>query len=425
MFLLGLQAAAWRVPFLPTRVGLGSDLFRDNPRLRTVALAVRRRRGARRRARAPPRRRPRAPEPRPTPAATPASSGPTSYFDDLFVGAADEAFVSRRARSCRPSELEPEVGRHAAASSAGCRSTGVVEAPGGAHFTSCVPDYDRDEAFQTDVRRDGQVARRVGRVPGQLARPRRGRVPGEARRVMSTTELGAPTRAEVCAVAVAECFRGDGEILANPIGTIPMIGGRLARATFEPDLMMTDGEAKLIANDEAIPDSRRQGRRALQPVPAHVRRGVERPAPRDDGRHPGRPLRQPEHRRHRRLRASPEGAAARLPRRAGQHDQRHDLVLGAEPLAHRCSCEHVDTVCGIGYDRAADARPGRRPLPRDPPGRHQPRACSTSRRPTTACGCGRCTPASPSTRSSRPPASSWSCPTTCPSPACRPTTSSA
>jgi hypothetical protein len=49
----------------------------------------------------------------------------------------------------------------------------------------------------------------------------------------------------VCAVAVAECFRGDGEILANPIGTIPMIGGRLARATFEPDLAMTDGEAKL------------------------------------------------------------------------------------------------------------------------------------------------------------------------------------
>ena len=27
---------------------------------------------------------------------------------------------------------------------------GVVEAPGGAHFTSCVPDYDRDEAFQRE-----------------------------------------------------------------------------------------------------------------------------------------------------------------------------------------------------------------------------------------------------------------------------------
>ena len=58
-------------------------------------------------------------------------------------------------------------------------------------------------------------------------------------------------RADVCAVAIAECFRGDGETLANPIGTTPMIGGRLARATFEPDLMMTDGEAMLVANDEA------------------------------------------------------------------------------------------------------------------------------------------------------------------------------
>ncbi|MFN8035524.1 MAG: CoA-transferase [Acidimicrobiia bacterium] len=56
------------------------------------------------------------------------------------------------------------------------------------------------------------------------------------------------TRAEVCVVAVADCFRGDGEILANPIGTIPMIGGRLARESFEPALVMTDGEATLVEN---------------------------------------------------------------------------------------------------------------------------------------------------------------------------------
>lgn len=73
---------------------------------------------------------------------------------------------------------------------------------------------------------------------------------------MSATDLSdLISRADVCAVAVAECFRGDGEILANPIGTIPMIGGRLARAAFEPDLLMTDGEAALIANDEAVPAS--------------------------------------------------------------------------------------------------------------------------------------------------------------------------
>ena len=56
------------------------------------------------------------------------------------------------------------------------------------------------------------------------------------------------TRADYCVVAVAECFRGDGEIMANPIGTIPAIGGRVAREVFEPDLVMTDGEALLIAN---------------------------------------------------------------------------------------------------------------------------------------------------------------------------------
>ncbi len=62
------------------------------------------------------------------------------------------------------------------------------------------------------------------------------------------TAKDAATRAEVCVVAVAEAFRGDGEILANPIGTIPMIGGRLAKATFEPALVMTDGEAMLVEN---------------------------------------------------------------------------------------------------------------------------------------------------------------------------------
>ena len=64
--------------------------------------------------------------------------------------------------------------------------------------------------------------------------------------------ITAPTRADVCVVALAECFRGDGEIVANPIGTIPMIAGRVARASFEPDLMVTDGEAALVAGDEAF-----------------------------------------------------------------------------------------------------------------------------------------------------------------------------
>ena len=56
------------------------------------------------------------------------------------------------------------------------------------------------------------------------------------------------TRDEVCAVACAEAWRGDGTLLASPIGTLPMIGARLAKATFESELLLTDGEALLVAN---------------------------------------------------------------------------------------------------------------------------------------------------------------------------------
>jgi acyl CoA:acetate/3-ketoacid CoA transferase beta subunit len=59
-------------------------------------------------------------------------------------------------------------------------------------------------------------------------------------------------RADVCAVAMAEVFRGDGEIVANPIGTIPRIGGLLARLSFEPDLVMTDGEAMFTDADGRV-----------------------------------------------------------------------------------------------------------------------------------------------------------------------------
>jgi acyl CoA:acetate/3-ketoacid CoA transferase beta subunit len=56
------------------------------------------------------------------------------------------------------------------------------------------------------------------------------------------------TRAEVAAVACAELFRGDGEIVVSPMGFLPALGARLARLTFEPDLLMSDGEAFLLAN---------------------------------------------------------------------------------------------------------------------------------------------------------------------------------
>lgn len=55
------------------------------------------------------------------------------------------------------------------------------------------------------------------------------------------------TLADICAVACAEAWRGDGEIFASPMLTIPTVGARLAASTFEPDLVLSDGESVFLA----------------------------------------------------------------------------------------------------------------------------------------------------------------------------------
>jgi acyl CoA:acetate/3-ketoacid CoA transferase beta subunit len=60
------------------------------------------------------------------------------------------------------------------------------------------------------------------------------------------------TRADVCAVACADLFATDGEILASPMGTMPALGARLARLTTAPDLLFSDGEAYLLAEVPAL-----------------------------------------------------------------------------------------------------------------------------------------------------------------------------
>jgi acyl CoA:acetate/3-ketoacid CoA transferase beta subunit len=166
---------------------------------------------------------------------------------------------------------------------------------------------------------------------------------------------GHVTRAEVCVVAVAECFRGDGEILANPIGTIPVIGGRLARASFEPDLAMTDGEATLILNDEANPASGDRVVEHFNPY-RHMfdwvwcgRRHVMMGAGQLD--------------RWGNQNIAGIGPHARpkvqlLGYRGAPGNTINDVTSYWVP-AHRPAvmCERVDTVCGIGYDRAADLGP--------------------------------------------------------------------
>ena len=60
------------------------------------------------------------------------------------------------------------------------------------------------------------------------------------------------TRAEFCVIACADAWRDAGEVMASPFGTIPALGARLAKLTFAPDLVLTDGEAALMVGAPPI-----------------------------------------------------------------------------------------------------------------------------------------------------------------------------
>ena len=57
----------------------------------------------------------------------------------------------------------------------------------------------------------------------------------------------AATRAEICIAACADTYRESGEILAHAVGIVPTLGARLAKLTSAPDIVLTDGEAFLMA----------------------------------------------------------------------------------------------------------------------------------------------------------------------------------
>jgi glutaconate CoA-transferase subunit A len=139
----GLYAASLRLPFLPTRAGLGSDVLKYGGDIRTVRSPY---------------------DDGEELVAVPAIqldaaivhvnradmsgnaqiSGPDPYFDDLFLGAAKNRFLS-----CEKVVETFEGCVHTRRIHRGMVD-GVVEAPGGARFTSCEPDYDRDEALQKE-----------------------------------------------------------------------------------------------------------------------------------------------------------------------------------------------------------------------------------------------------------------------------------
>jgi glutaconate CoA-transferase subunit A len=72
--------------------------------------------------------------------------GPDPFFDELFLGAAARRFVTAE-KVVAPGALLDE-GPIQTVTISRLLTDGVAEVPLGAHFTSCPPDYDRDEAFQ-------------------------------------------------------------------------------------------------------------------------------------------------------------------------------------------------------------------------------------------------------------------------------------
>ncbi len=143
----GLYAAAQRLPFLPTRAGLGSDVMTINPQLKTVrspyddgeqlvampaieldaALIHMNRADAR---------------------GNGQFLGPDLYFDDLYCMAAKRRFMSCE-QVVETSDLAKAGSVHTLKIHRAMIDA-VIEAPGGAHFTECPPDYGRDEAFQRE-----------------------------------------------------------------------------------------------------------------------------------------------------------------------------------------------------------------------------------------------------------------------------------
>jgi glutaconate CoA-transferase subunit A len=140
----GLLAAAQRLPFLPMRAGLGSDVLRVNPELRTVrspyadheelvavpaltldvALVHMNRADSR---------------------GNGQYLGPDPYFDDLFCLAAKRAYLS--CERIVPTAALLETGPPQSLLINRAMVHGVTQTPRGAHFTSCLPDYGRDEHF--------------------------------------------------------------------------------------------------------------------------------------------------------------------------------------------------------------------------------------------------------------------------------------
>jgi acyl CoA:acetate/3-ketoacid CoA transferase beta subunit len=179
----------------------------------------------------------------------------------------------------------------------------------------------------------------------------------DATRAAAVSEVA--TRAEVCAAAISDNFRGDGEILVSCFGNVPSLGARLAKATHAPDLLMTDGIASLVDGMQPI-----SGKRAAPVIEAWMpfrsvfdllwsgRRHVVMMASQIDrfgnqnfsavGPH-----------------AKPSAQLIGM-RGAPGNTISHPTSYWVPNHSKQTFVERVDVVCGIGYDRAAALSPQQR-----------------------------------------------------------------
>jgi acyl CoA:acetate/3-ketoacid CoA transferase beta subunit len=168
--------------------------------------------------------------------------------------------------------------------------------------------------------------------------------------------MSQPTRADYCVIACAEVFRGDGEVMASAFGTAPTLGARIAKLTFAPDLVLTDGDAALIAGaprlgakpDELVIESHMPYRRVFDVVWSG-RRNLIMMASQID--------------RHGNQNISAIGDWAKPKaqlvgvRGAPGNTVNHPTSYWVPNHSPRSFVEHVDVVSGVGYERAAAGGP--------------------------------------------------------------------
>jgi acyl CoA:acetate/3-ketoacid CoA transferase beta subunit len=145
--------------------------------------------------------------------------------------------------------------------------------------------------------------------------------------------------------------------MASPFGTVPAVGARLAKRTFAPDLVLTDGEAALMvgapalgtAPDELVREASMtyrcvfnvvwSGRRHIMMMASQIdRSGNQNISAVGDW-------------------AKPKAQLVGV-RGAPGNSLNHPTSYWVPDHSTRTFIDQVDVVCGVGYARAASAGPG-------------------------------------------------------------------